>query len=129
MNSSRMRGLTLIELMIVVAVVAILAAVAYPSYTSALVKNRRANAQIFLSDVSQRQQQYLADHRAYASTLTQLNVTVPTDVSDYYSVSLAEITTTTPRSYKVTATPIAGKSQASDGALSIAGDGTKEGKW
>jgi type IV pilus assembly protein PilE len=49
----RSRGMTLIELMIVVAIVAILAAVGYPSYTSHVQKTRRATATACLTELSQ----------------------------------------------------------------------------
>ncbi|WP_325167183.1 type IV pilin protein [Stenotrophomonas sp. S41] len=49
----KMRGFTLIELMIVVAVVAILAAVAYPSYAEQIRKSRRAQAKADLVEYAQ----------------------------------------------------------------------------
>ena len=41
---SKLRGFTLIELMIVVAIVAILAMIAYPSYTQYVIRSRRSMA-------------------------------------------------------------------------------------
>lgn len=125
------RGFTLIELMIAVAVVAILAAVAYPSYTAAMVKNRRASAQVVLADIAQRQQQFLLDNRAFAGTPgscvpipSALNVSVPADVSDYYTLCVNVGTAALP-SFFVTATPITGKSQVSDGTLTITSTGAR----
>jgi prepilin-type N-terminal cleavage/methylation domain-containing protein len=46
------RGLTLIELMIVLAVMAIIAAVGYPLYTNQVQKSRRADAKIALESVA-----------------------------------------------------------------------------
>lgn len=43
-RKERLKGMTLIELMIVVAVIAILATIAYPSYTSHLLKAHRVSA-------------------------------------------------------------------------------------
>jgi type IV pilus assembly protein PilE len=124
------RGFTLIEVMIAVAILAIVAAIAYPSYTNATVKNRRASAQVVLSDITQRQQQYLMDNRSYTNSLGTLNVSVTSSVSDYYTVSIAVGTATIP-TFTATATPLSGQSQVSDGALSITHDGTKSpaGKW
>ncbi len=118
------RGFTLIELMITVAIVAILAAIAYPSYINHIIKGRRAAAQASLLDIAQRQQQYLLDSRSYASTLTLLNVTPPSDVTAYYTISIAA-SAGTPPTFTVTATPIAGSSQANDVTLSIDNAGVK----
>jgi type IV pilus assembly protein PilE len=130
MRKVKQDGFTLIELMITVAIVAILSAIAYPSYNNAMMKNRRATAQAYLSDVAQKQQQYLMDNRAYATTATALNVPQPSDVTSFYTLSITVGTSTVP-TFTATAAPIAGKSQASDGELSISQNGTKlpAGKW
>jgi type IV pilus assembly protein PilE len=126
------RGFTLIELMITVAVIAILASLAYPAYTSAIVKNRRAEAQAVLSDLLQRQQQFLLDTRSFATSLDQLNATaaVPADVKAHYTVTFTVGATTLP-AVTATATPLTGSSQAGDGALWITNTGSRgpSGKW
>lgn len=124
------RGFTLIELMITVAVVAILLAVAYPSYQSAMVKNRRASAQAYLADVAQRQQQYLMDARAFAASTADLNAAPPDDVARYYDIAIT-VSASLPPAYTATATPKSGSSQVADGPLGITQNGTKfpAGKW
>lgn len=130
MKTRKHGGFTLIELMITVAIIGLLAAVAYPSYQSAMVKSRRAAAQTVLSDVAQRQQQYLMDSRAFATTTTNLKVMVPSDVSSHYTITITA-SASTPPAYTATATPVSGSSQVKDGALSITSNGTKlpAGKW
>lgn len=120
----RQRGFTLIELMITVVIVGLLAAVAYPSYRNSMIKTRRAAAQTALADIAQRQQQYLMDARSFTTSLTDLKVTLPSDVSTYYTVT---ITTTAgpPPTFTAQAVPVSSQSQASDGTLAINNAGTK----
>jgi type IV pilus assembly protein PilE len=124
------KGFTLIELLITVAIVGVLAAIAYPSYRSYVVRNNRAAAQSALMDISQRQQQYVIDNRAYAATTSALNLTPPANVSAQYTISIAT-TAGPPPTFTATATPVAGGTQSADGALSIdqAGNKTPAGKW
>ncbi len=118
------RGFTLLELMIAVAVVAILAAIAYPSYQSHLISSRRAAAQSHLMDIAQNEQQYYLNARSYAATVSALSMTTPSEVSSYYTITIAA-TSGAPPTFTATATPIAGTSQVSDGALSINNAGVK----
>jgi type IV pilus assembly protein PilE len=61
----RLRGFTLIELMIVVGIVAILASIAYPSYRDSVLKGRRAEARAALADLLQQQERYLTQRNTY----------------------------------------------------------------
>jgi type IV pilus assembly protein PilE len=124
------RGFTLIELMIVVAVLAILAAIAYPSYAEFTRRSNRNAAQSLLMDLAQRQQQYFTQQRAFAGSLTSLDVTVPADVARFYTIAI-DVSAGPPPSFTLTATPKTGTTQASDSTLTLDSTGAKtpSGKW
>jgi type IV pilus assembly protein PilE len=124
------RGFTLIELMVAVAIVAILAMIAIPSYTAQMVKSRRSSAEAVLMDIAQRQQQYLLDARGYAPDVPTLKVTIPSDVSTYYTVKVDPLQPGPPN-FTARATPIAGTAQAGDVVLTIDNTGAKApaGTW
>lgn len=58
-------GVTLLELVIVLAIVATLAAIAYPSYTDHVVRARRGEGQAALLAAMQEQERYFGQHRRY----------------------------------------------------------------
>ncbi|HEY9210710.1 MAG TPA: type IV pilin protein [Methylotenera sp.] len=123
-------GFTLVELMVAIAIIGILASIAFPNYLEYVKKGRRAAAQSHLMDVAQRQQQYLLDARSYAADLSTLNVTTPTDVSSYYTITIT-VGDGAPPSFTATATPVSGSAQATDPTLTInsAGSKTPFDKW
>ena len=136
----RAGGFTLLELMIVVVIIGILAAIAIPSYQDSVRKGRRSAAQTLLMEMASKQQQYLLDTRSYAlgaAGVTTLGYgTLPKDVNGFYTVdscpspaTAASVpcgtTATTPPSFTLIATPVAGGPQASDGALTLDNLGAK----
>ena len=136
--TSLSRGFTLIELLIVIVIVAILASIAYPSYQNQVIKGNRAAAQGYMMSLSSREEQIMLDSRAYKAAANHAALEAagsgfiaPTsEVSRFYNVKI-DVTNGPPPTYVITATPIAGGSQASDGFLTLNNLGVKSpaGKW
>jgi len=113
-----MRGFTLIEAVVVMAIAATLAAVAIPNYSEYVMRGHRSAVKAFISDVASRQSQFFVDRRNYAATVDALSMTAPADVALRYAVAIA-VVAGPPAGFQVTATPIG--SQATDrcGLLTI----------
>ena len=127
MLSSKQRGLTLVELMVVVAVMAIIATVAYPLYTAQVQKSRRADAKVALGSIAAAQERFYTINGRYTDDYTDLYTgTLATGVGldwpctaadecdtdrGYYTVTLAHTTDT--QDFTATADNIG--AQANDG--------------
>ncbi|HUQ29571.1 MAG TPA: prepilin-type N-terminal cleavage/methylation domain-containing protein [Usitatibacter sp.] len=128
------RGFTLIEMLVVMVVIGILAAIAIPSYQNQLVRGTRSSAQAIMADIANKEIFYLQSQRQYAigsSALTDLNVTLPQEVSSFYTVAITGDNTATPPTFLITAAPISGKRQEADGSITLDSTGTKSpaAKW
>jgi type IV pilus assembly protein PilE len=128
------RGMTLIELMIVVVIVSILSSIAIPSYIQQVRKSRRVEAKTALLDLAGREERFFstsangANYSALPSDLGYTGAAWPVQVgNNYYQVTVCIDTGvgTTPGcdpnpnaptspSFYILATPVAGTSQASD---------------
>jgi type IV pilus assembly protein PilE len=89
----KVRGLTLVELMVVVAVMAIIATIAYPIYTNQVQKSRRADAKAALESIALAQERWYTINSSYAVTLSSLQISADlqggASDSGYYNVALA----------------------------------------
>ena len=125
-------GFTLVELMITVAIISIIAAIAYPNYSKYIVRASRQAAQTEVLQLSNLQEKIFLNSNAYAASITTaytgtsaggLGVTAGTTSDGRYTLTISP--TTPGQSYTITATPVAGQSQASDGALTFRSSGAK----
>jgi type IV pilus assembly protein PilE len=107
------KGMTLLELMIVVAIVGILASIALPSFNDSVIKARRADARNSLFDWQLRQAEFFADNRSYArvSTVNGSGADTVDSGESYYDITATSSTTTT---FQMIATPKSGTTQSSD---------------
>lgn len=119
---TRMRGFTLIELMVVVAVVAILAAIAYPSYQEHVRKTRRAQARVDLVESVQLLERYYSARNTYVG-FDDANLRSTQSV--FYTIDFSGTPDST--TFILEAEPVAGSAQAADrcGTLSINQAGVK----
>lgn len=106
------RGLTLIELMIVVVIVAILSAIAYPSYQEYVRRGHRADARAGLLQAQQWLERAATATGTYPTAALPSQLTWSSDTSKRYIIALAAGNTST--AYTLTATPKNPGPQASD---------------
>lgn len=96
-HKTEIKGFSLVELMIVIAIVAILVALALPSYSAYIRKANRAEAQQLLLSWGNNQELWRATHTTYDDGT---GIAVPTH--DKYTFRASNATATT---YTLTATP------------------------
>ncbi|MEM7402269.1 MAG: type IV pilin protein [Pseudomonadota bacterium] len=83
---SNIRGMTLIELMVVVVVVAIISSIAYPAYQDQIRKTRRADAKSALMDAAAKMERHYTQFGRYSSTLANSGI-IATSPEGYYQIA------------------------------------------
>ena len=127
-------GFSLLEMMIVVALIGILSMVAIPSYSEYVVRANRAEAKDALADAIFQQERFNTRNRTYTTNMTDLGYGADPLISEnqLYSVDAAACGGATIQTCVVlTATPVEGTQQVSDGSLTLdsRGNRTPAEKW
>lgn len=118
-----MRGMSLVELMITLAIVAILASIAYPVYSNYVQRSRRSDAWQALTAAQAQMEQCYAQYFAYNNSACAVTTTSP---NGYYQVQIGSATTAS--GYVLTATPVTTGLQANDttcSSLNVSNSGAK----
>lgn len=105
MKKKQMRGFTLIELMIAVAVIGILASIAYPGYRDYIVRSNRAEARAALLENAQFLERNFTTANHYEDTPLPVPQTPRLPSTARYEMSL-DIGDEDGRSFTLSATPV-----------------------
>ena len=104
MKKNKVRGFTLVEVIVVVAIIGILASIALPSYSSYVARARRADARAQLMQAAQMMQRYYSANDRYdqdrsgtANAITDVRWNglrqSPADGAKVYDLSIAAVAT------------------------------------
>jgi type IV pilus assembly protein PilE len=117
-----MKGYTLIEILIVIAIIGILAALAYPSFINYKIRVNRAEVQTeMLAIASELARKKAVNHNYAATTIT--NVDYPKQGTAFYKLNL--VISANKLEYELTATPIETTIQRNNGVICLNEKGYK----
>ncbi|KJG17335.1 type IV pilin protein [Photobacterium angustum] len=120
---TKQKGVTLIELLIVIAIIGVLTAIAYPSYQSYVLKGHRTQAMGDMIKVQLNLEEHFTQNSNYNSpVISGSNCTICNTDSNRYAFSISSAT----GSYIITATAKSDKGQNQDecGNLTLNQNGT-----
>lgn len=83
------RGFSIMELVVALAIVAILAGVAYPSYTQYVLRSHRVDAKIALTAAAQQLERYYTEHNSFTGAVLGSSGVYPSaSPNGYYTLTL-----------------------------------------
>ena len=107
MFKRKLNGLTMLELVVALLVLGFLVLVTYANQKKQLHFNNVAMVKAHLLDISNRQNEYLLQHKVYAKDLKQLGMVKSKILASHYKVVIADVdNTASSMGYMVKAIPI-----------------------
>lgn len=113
---SGMRGVSLIELLIVVVVVAILGTIAFPAYRQYALRAQRTDAKSALLRIATAQEKFFMQNNTYTTNLAAapVGLGIPSTDEGFYNLGVAAGAGGIGNSYTASATAPAGSGQFAD---------------
>jgi len=89
-------GFTLIELLVVIIIIGILSAIALPSFLNQAAKAKQSEAKTYVGAVNRAQQSYRIENNAFAGSIDDMKIGIPTETAYYdYAIGASDATTAT----------------------------------
>ncbi len=121
-----MRGITLIELMVVVVIISILAALAYPNYREFAARAKRTEAKAALLMAATNQERFYLQNNAFSDDLTELGFSANPFTTDTGSYVITVAGANLAANFTVTATyQLGGAESLKCNVFTINGSGTR----
>jgi type IV pilus assembly protein PilE len=99
-----MRGITLLELMVVVVIVGILAAIAYPNYRDMAARGKRNEAKACLLQIAAQQERFYLNNNQYTTDMTELGFPVASNFVTGSTTYTCDVTAADADNFTATAT-------------------------
>lgn len=114
----RQRGMSLIELLVVMTIVGILASIAIPSYRQYTIRTHRATAKACIMEISQFMERFYYSNQTYVGADARLPLPCQTDgdMATRYEFTLTDIEE---REFQINATPQAAQDDAKCDVLTL----------
>lgn len=106
-------GFTLIELLVTIVIIGILSAIAWPSFINQSNRAKESEAKIYVGTANRAQQAYRLENSSFASSISQLSVSIYNTASYTYNIDGASNTMA-----RFTATPATIDLKAFSGCVS-----------
>jgi type IV pilus assembly protein PilE len=116
-RKQNLKGFTLIELMITVAILAIIAAIAYPSFQEQVRDTRRSNAQSDLLELASYMERFYTQNFTYTGAALPFNESPKQGNNKFYDLTLA--IGLGGNSYTLTAAPKGGQTGDRCGTMTV----------
>ncbi|MEK9713972.1 MAG: type IV pilin protein [Thalassolituus sp.] len=113
----KIKGFTLLELLIALIVVGIISSIAYPSYQDSVREAKRSDAIAIMQKMLASEEKYFIDNRVYADDLKDLGLNASTYSTDYYDISASQCTNPADLSLCVELTALGTGDQEKDGKI------------